>query len=287
MRFLVILAIVLTVANASACETEVPAHVLVSSTTAKEWPFPHSGCSEAQLSSLSSLFAGLRGSTPVTRLREVVGEGVNLRAAAETVNSVHAGQEIYARFPAARGANVRIDNPTGPWLESIPPGTETTFTCHPCRFETRETISVGLRSFGQTTSRTLEASIERTVRAYRTNAPLPAFSQVHAENLIAAEAPPSAFAGYFTDTSKLRFYKTNKTLRAGEFLRESDLIPLPLVRAGDRVDLLFENGAVRIKAQALSRQNGGLGDRVEVWNQANGKKYNGTVTDQNKVVVEL
>ena len=97
----------------------------------------------------------------------------------------------------------------------------------------------------------------------------------------------ASYGQYLTDLSRINLYKTNKTLRMGDVLRTGDLVPLTLVRAGDRVELIFENDHVRLKSQALSRQNGGVGDRVEVWNQANGKKYRGVVTEQNRVVVEL
>lgn len=127
-----------------------------------------------------------------------------------------------------------------------------------------------------------------TQTAYRLLRAMPAFSSFDRASLIEeVQVPENAFSRYFTDPEKLKYYRTNKPLRAGEILREADIVPTTLVRAGDRVELLIDSATVRIRSHALSRQNGGIGDSVEVWNQQSGKKHYGTITGPGKVTVDL
>jgi flagella basal body P-ring formation protein FlgA len=90
-----------------------------------------------------------------------------------------------------------------------------------------------------------------------------------------------------TDAETLRFFKSNKPLRAGELLRASDLNAQNLVRAGMRTEVILENEMVRIKTSGISRSSGGFGETVEVFHQQKNKKYQGKVIDNNKVLVEL
>ena len=85
----------------------------------------------------------------------------------------------------------------------------------------------------------------------------------------------------------LKFYKLNKPLRPGELLRQSDLNPINLVKAGSKTEVIIENELIKLKTYGISRNNGGVGEFVEVFHPQKNKKYQGKVIDLNKVLVEL
>ena len=148
--------------------------------------------------------------------------------------------------------------------------------CHPCQFNGEEMMRLNVRSFeNQETDYSFQAKFNRQVVAFKARRNIAAFShELNADMFEQVKVPPAAYGQYLTDLSSLSYYKTNKPIRVGEVLKSSDLSPQTLVRAGDRVELIFENSHVKVKSHALSRQNGGVGDQVEVWNQANGTRRN-------------
>ncbi len=69
-----------------------------------------------------------------------------------------------------------------------------------------------------------------------------------------------------------------RSLRAGDYLRACDLKPIPVVRAGDRVELTLRRGAVMVSVPATARQEGSLGKVVPVRNELTKRLINARIT---------
>lgn len=69
-----------------------------------------------------------------------------------------------------------------------------------------------------------------------------------------------------------------RTLPAGERLRQADLKPLPVVKAGDTVDMQIQRGGLVVTVRALARQAGCLGQTIPVRNELNGRLVNARVS---------
>jgi flagella basal body P-ring formation protein FlgA len=131
-------------------------------------------------------------------------------------------------------------------------------------------------------------NIEKSVKAYTAVKAFPAFSNsVRSNSLIEVEVSPDSIHEYFTDIDKLAYFETNKPIKENRPLRKSDFNPINIVRAGNTVEAQLENNNIKVKFQVVSRNNGGLGDRVEVYNPKTNLKYNSKIIDFNKVVIEL
>lgn len=91
----------------------------------------------------------------------------------------------------------------------------------------------------------------------------------------------------FHDRENLKFYKANKRLIKGEFLKTTDLSPITLVKMGQKIKVILKGKNVALKSSAISRQSGKIGDFVEVYNQKTSKKISAQVIDFNTVMVEL
>jgi flagella basal body P-ring formation protein FlgA len=91
----------------------------------------------------------------------------------------------------------------------------------------------------------------------------------------------------FSDMKNIHFYRTNKRLKAGQIINESDLVPLTLVKAGNKTEIIFTNENITLKTYGIARQHGGMNDVIEVYNQTNQKKYLGRIIENNKVEVKL
>lgn len=288
MKALFALIVLLSLIDAQACEINLPERLLLSGSQGEQWPFGAKNCSHDQLSSFHDLIAGQSGPVSVRRLQAVTGKSSKLVAPSDMVSVQRLDQLIHDSYPQTTERDMSLTNAIEGDMISIPNDGEVRVRCHPCLFSGDETIRVEVRSFASTRKDyTFTAHFRQLVLAPKARATISAFSIPTAGQFEMVTVPQTGFSKYITDVSRLNYYKLNKTIRAGEILRESDLTPLSLVRAGDRVELLLQTGTLELKSHATSRQSGGIGESIEVWNQATGRKYRGVITDQNKVTVEL
>lgn len=273
-----------------ACEVRLSSRVLVTTApVADAWPLGSENCSPAQLQTVHALIQEQNGDIPLARLQAAVGEAINLRSVSTHIRLENINAIIRTQFNQTQDTQASINPLYQQAVIELPVDAELKTTCHPCRFENDEQIRLTVKTFGQQPQDLVyDAKFTRMVDAYRLKRTLPAFTtHIDQNNLEKVRVPESTMNKYFTDIDKLNFYKTNKSLRAGELLRTSDFVAQTLVKAGDRVELIFENSLIKVKSHAMSRQNGGLGDSVEVWNQANGRKHRGRIVEQGKVLIEL
>jgi len=68
-----------------------------------------------------------------------------------------------------------------------------------------------------------------------------------------------------------------RNIRAGSYLRQSDLKATPVVLTGDRVELLVERGSVSVSVQATARQEGCIGQTIPVRNELTKRLVNARV----------
>ncbi len=160
--------------------------------------------------------------------------------------------------------------------------------CSGCLFGSHQAVNIDIREFdGNNKSFVAAVDFIKMVRAYRVISPMQSFTAVPNSYLKEEYTESIPHTDLVTDMETLRFYKTNKPVKSGELLRQSDLTAISLVRAGLKTDVILENEMVRIKTQGISRGNGAFGELVEVFHPQKNKKYQGKVVDINKVLVEL
>lgn len=284
--------LILTLLSASlswACELPLPQRLLVTGKITGKWSISDSDCSIEQIYEVHALLQDQDGTIPIARLQAALGNEIRLISTSKEIRIDNVESLIRRSYSDVGDATVTISSPFQGALIEIPMIGDLMLHCHPCQFGGEEIMRLSVRNMSQNHNEyNFQAKFVRYVDAFQVRQQLPAFSQkLTTEMFEQVRVPAAAYGQYLTDLSRIAFFKTNKSLRRGDVLKVSDLSPLTLVRAGDRVELVFENPHVKVKSQALSRQNGGMGDQVEVWNQATGKKYRGVVVDHNRVVVDL
>lgn len=289
MKILFSLYLVFFTLQALACEVHFPERVILSGVVGEFWPFIHKDCSVDKLSGLSSMLQSHEGMISIERLQAAVGENTKIVSKSNQIRIQTLQSLIHKNFPASSESEMIVSDSSTGDIIGLDLSADIKIKCHPCSFRGTEVIRLETRSYGTLKKDYIfNAKFDHFVHAARAKSLINAFSnKLNSDQFEIVKVPQVAFGRYQTNLSQIGYFKTNKTIRAGEFLRESDLVPLTLVRAGDKVDLYIENEQVRVKSHATSRQSGGLGEKIEVWNQANGKKYRGVITDHNKVVVEI
>ena len=289
MRILLAVIALLCFVDAQACQIHLPERIVLSGAVSNHCPFDQRDCAPGSADELCALIQTQDGHIPLQRLQAAVGEQVKLLSTANQIRVQRLAELVKAKYPQSQNVDMEISTATDGDIMVMNTNSEIELNCHPCLFNGSEAIRLYVKQFGgEPRNFNFSAKFSQHVMAARAKLTINAFATgLHSDQFEIVKVPQVAFGRYQTDLSKINFFKPNKTIRAGELLREGDLIPLTLVRAGDKVDLFFENDHVRLKSHATSRQNGGMGDKIEVWNQANGKKYRGVITDHNRVVVEL
>jgi len=274
-----------------ACEITLPHRVVV---------LGHSGncgssvkfkdCADEIVRDISEVLTGLEGrvsSKSLVRMMSLRGHTVALAPASIQIEQL--STFLREELPLPQGVHVkRVSGINTPDLMALAPGDKVSVRCSSCLFGSQQIVNVIVDGFDGTVKEiTASADFRKMVRAFRVNSSLASFSTITENDLREEYTDSVPYTDLLTDTSALRFYKTNKFIKAGELLRFADLNAINLVRAGLKTEVILENTLVKIKTQGISRSNGAIGDLVEVYHPQKNKKYQGKVIDSNKVLVEL
>jgi flagella basal body P-ring formation protein FlgA len=80
-------------------------------------------------------------------------------------------------------------------------------------------------------------------------------------------------------------YYAKSFIKKGEILFEEKIEKVPLISSGDKVFAEVRNGNVVVTTEAFARQQGSIGDLIELVS-SNNKIFKARILDANKVVVE-
>lgn len=86
------------------------------------------------------------------------------------------------------------------------------------------------------------------------------------------------------DTDLDRF-ELARAVNAGDALSWRDLVPRPLIRKGQRVEVRLEQGFLRLSMQATALENGARGDRIRLRNLDSRQDLEGIIRDSQTVVI--
>lgn len=290
MTFILSLLIILS-SVALACEITLPHRLMVVGQTG------HCGssvkfkdCADEIVRDLSEVLTGLEGrvsSKSLVRMMSLRGHEIALVPASIQIQQL--STFMREELPLPQGVHVkRVSGINTPDLISLAPGDKINVRCPSCLYGSQQVINILIEGFdGSNKEITASADFRKMVRAFRVNASLASFSNITENDLQEEYTDSVPYTDLLTDTAALRFYKTNKFIKAGELLRFADLNAVNLVKAGLKTEVILENTLVKIKTHGISRSNGAIGDLVEVYHPQKNKKYQGKVIDSNKVLVEL
>ena len=287
-----LLFILVSIQAALGCEVRLPHQLIVFSEPTNSVQLIQSvNCSEAAIKDLNETIQSLDGRVASFQLKEMMElKGHNIEVYPQSI-LVHQFQTLIRdQLHLPSGIQVKATRPaSGSSILALPAGDKVEISCLNCLYGTQQPLNVTIIGFDGT-RQTLMASADfkKMVKAFRLISPLAAFSSISDSDALKEEYVESIpHTDLVTDADSLKFYKTNKPLKAGELLKKSDLNAVNLVRAGVKTDVVLENQMIRIKTQGISRSNGSIGEFVEVFHPQKNKKYHGKVIDINKVLVEL
>ena len=283
---------VLTLESVFACEIQLPYHLVVlnDERSGKEI-FQTKNCSNKVSDDLHQIIVGLEGRIASFQLKEMLSmKGHEVEVKPQSIVIQQFSTIIRDQLPLPKGVQAKSSSlQDGQGLLALSAGDRLDIACSTCLFGTSQPINLKVIEFdGSQRSFIATTDFIKMVKALKLISPLASFSSLDDLSLLKEEYIESIpHTDLITDKDSLKFYKTNKPLRAGEFLKKSDLTAVNLVRAGLKTDVILENQMIRIKTQGISRSNGSIGELVEVYHQQKNKKYQGKVVDINKVLVEL
>lgn len=275
-----------------ACEVQLPHQLIIfSEASERNGIIQQKDCNEKVIQDLYDVIRALDGRIASFQLKEMMTlKGHDLNIHPQSINIQQFQTLIREHLNLPSGIQVKASRPlSGPAIIALPAGDKVEIECINCLYGTQQPLNLTIIGFDGTKQSLLAtADFKKMVKAYRLLSPLPSFSTIPGVEILKEEFVESIpHTDLITDSSILKFYKTNKPLRAGDLLKKSDLNAINLVKAGIRTDVILENQMIRIKTQGISRSNGAIGEFVEVFHPQKNKKYQGKVIDINKVLIEL
>ena len=88
-----------------------------------------------------------------------------------------------------------------------------------------------------------------------------------------------------TDPCELSGKQARTYIPAGSMILPSMCENIPVVKAGDRVSIVFETKMIKLTAEGLARQKGGIGDVIRVANLGSKKVIRAEVIDSTTVAI--
>ena len=79
-------------------------------------------------------------------------------------------------------------------------------------------------------------------------------------------------------------YRCKKNLKTGEVLTENDIEKLPVINIGDKITASVVEGNVLIQTEAVSKQDGQVGDIINILTDDN-RQFKAKVVDFNNVLI--
>jgi len=89
-----------------------------------------------------------------------------------------------------------------------------------------------------------------------------------------------------TDSDQLVGFLARRNLRRGQILVSGDLAPIPDIRSGSEVSIVYQNGFCRVTAPGQALQTGLSGDYIKVKNMATKKIITARIMDGSEVQVD-
>ncbi|MFY7992726.1 MAG: flagella basal body P-ring formation protein FlgA [Bacteriovoracaceae bacterium] len=294
MKKLITFALIAFSFSSLACHIELPERILIIENNNNDLSYQNaSDCSLTEKEKLHEILMSTDGKiTALQMMRMIqVQADVVLTIAPHLIQIDHLKNIARAQLPLPQSIFVKEIRPAI-GMKSLYPmknGDQIQLTCQDCLYGLNQKLVMTHNEFiGDKIQHLLTINFGKLTKAYKLTQPLQGFAELknpalYQEDYI--EVMPHT--ELVQDARILKFFKTNKPLKAGVYLRKADLVPMNLVRAGDQTELIFQNAQIEIKTGGIARNNGGHGDSVEVFVPEKKRKYLGKVIDDHKVVVEL
>lgn len=276
---------------AFACDISMPHRLVVlGSEETGQSPVNASGCGPESIREFHRTLTDLEGRISSAQLTEMLASrGYTVRIEPHMVQIQNLKTFLRDQLAIPAGVHVRSTQAVNaPNFLALAPGDQLQVHCGACLWGTKQVINLSVSGFdGSRRDLVATADFGRMVRAFRLVRPLSSFSEITTADVKEEFTEAVPHTEFIAESANFRYYKTNKPLKSGDLLRQSDLNAMNIVRAGLRTEVILENTLVRIKTSGISRGNGAIGDLVEVYHPQKNKKYQGKVIDNNKVLVEL
>jgi flagella basal body P-ring formation protein FlgA len=274
-----------------ACEITLPEQILLFERRLNNFKIEHTGCSFEAQTDFNAIINDLEGKVASFQLKELMlAKGHEVIIKTSSIKVQHLTNLVRDQLHLPAGVEVKNGKTMiGDTFIVLGNGDEIQLECSSCLLGSQQNMKLSITAFsGEKKTVYLQADFIKMVKAYRLLAPLSSFSQLRDISVFKEETVPSIpHTDLITDLNELKYYQTNKPIRAGELLRRSDLSATDLVKAGLKTEVILETPGIRIKTQGISRSNGAIGELVEVFQPQKNKKYQGKVIDLNRVLVEL
>jgi flagella basal body P-ring formation protein FlgA len=273
------------------CEVKLPDHILILSVESYlQKSLTFNNCSkEAQDEFVHNLIL-VDGKITGSQLTEILkSKNFDITVSTESIQIQHLKNIIREQLSIPQDIQLKsatsLDLMTHIFLEK---GDRIELGCLSCLFNRKQDLNLKIiKSDGRIHLVNVHAEFKKMVLAYRSIVSLNAFSKISSSTLKEEFTEFIPHVDLVSNLETLKFFQLNKPLRAGELLRQSDLTGINLVKAGQKTEVTIENEVIKLKTYGLSRSNGSYGEMVEVFHPQKNKKYQGIVTDFNKVSVEI
>ncbi len=243
-------------------------------------------CTEDQVETIRATLSNLEGNISSFQLKHLVNiPEFNLNQERLIIKSLNK----ISKDQLALKDNIHVTAAKGtPSLVEFNSNDSLSVFCNSCLYGANQDLLINIKSvLGMVNKNNIKVDFKTYFKAYRLLSNTAAFSTISQDNIEVIHTEKIPHTELVSNVDELRFFQTNKPLKAGEILKMSDLSPLRIIKAGVKSEVILENQFIKIKTHGIPRSAGSIGQMIEVYHPEKNKKYFGKVIDINKVHVQL
>jgi flagella basal body P-ring formation protein FlgA len=92
--------------------------------------------------------------------------------------------------------------------------------------------------------------------------------------------------GFYTSLEELELIQSSRPIGAGDIITHRHAEPVPVIHRGDQIVMLVKSANMTLQTVGEAMQDGGIGERIRVRNDASGKVIRGEILESGLVQVQ-
>lgn len=105
-------------------------------------------------------------------------------------------------------------------------------------------------------------------------------------DIVSVKTPYSKVkSGYMTSLGDIVGLQARRNLAGGSYIRKNDIVKPQIIKNGDDVSIIYDQGNIKLRTNGTAQQSGAMGDNIKVKNATTSTVVNGIVKGKNLVEV--
>ncbi len=281
--------ILLSSLNVFSCEIMFHENFIFTSTDKMNDLIKESNCTASMNKSVIDIFRELRGKVNIDFIKNEHLKDKDITLSPRLINIKSFSEFFKSRIETSDSQKTFNEQLIGRDSLSWDHEKTISISCPQCDSNGSKQVAIKIINYIENSETTVWAKfdlLEKTKVLVNNNDSLKSFVEINPKGIKEEYRYVKNPGQYFDNLELLRFYKTNKNIRAGSALKNTDISKRALIKPGNYVNVILEVNGIKIKRKAKSMSYGYFGDSIKLMTSKRTEIF-GVASGDNEVTVQL